>query len=58
MIVNCENMITLKVNSFIKVTLSADAFYDDRIIIQRDDGTKGPATQLKNTFGVGFGYTF
>ena len=56
--VNWENMISMKVNSFIKVTLSADVFYDHNITIIRDDGSKGPATQLKNTFGVGFGYTF
>ena len=58
MVVNWENLITMKVNTFIKVTLSLDAFYDHNIIINRKDGTKGPATQLKNTFGIGFGYTF
>ena len=58
MVVSMENMMTMKVNSFIKVTLSLDAFYDHRIVIKRSDGTTGPSTQLKNTFGVGFGYTF
>jgi len=58
MVVSMENLISMKVNSFIKVTLSLDAFYDHRIIIKRSDGTSGPSTQLKNTFGVGFGYTF
>jgi hypothetical protein len=58
MVVNWENLISMKVNSFIKVTLSLDVFYDHRININRTDGTIGPATQLKNTFGVGFGYTF
>jgi hypothetical protein len=48
----------MKVNSFIKVTVSLDAFYDDRINIKRSNGTSGPTAQLKNTFGVGFGYTF
>ncbi len=58
MVVNCENLISMKVNSFIKVTLSLDVFYDHKIMINRKDGTTGPSTQLKNTFGVGFGYTF
>lgn len=58
MVVNWENLISMKVNSFIKVSLSLDVFYDHRINITRTDGTIGPATQLKNTFGVGFGYTF
>jgi len=58
MVVNWENLISMKVNSFIKVTLSLDVFYDHRININRKDGTIGPSTQLKNTFGVGFGYTF
>jgi hypothetical protein len=58
MVVNWENLLSMKVNSFIKVTLSLDVFYDHRININRKDGTIGPSTQLKNTFGVGFGYTF
>lgn len=58
MVISMENLLSMKVNSFIKVTLSLDAFYDDRIIIKRADGTSGPSAQLKNTFGVGFGYTF
>jgi hypothetical protein len=58
MVVNWENLISMKVNSFIKVSLSLDLFYDHKIQITRKDGTIGPATQLKNTFGVGFGYTF
>ncbi|MEY3689210.1 MAG: hypothetical protein RIT37_772 [Bacteroidota bacterium] len=58
MVVNWENLLSMKVNSFIKVTLSLDVFYDHKININRTDGTIGPATQLKNTFGVGFGYTF
>jgi len=58
MVVNWENLLSMKVNSFIKVTLSLDVFYDHRININRTDGTIGPATQLKNTFGIGFGYTF
>ena len=58
MVVNWENLISMKVNSFMKVTLSLDVFYDHRLNINRKDGTIGPSTQLKNTFGLGFGYTF
>ena len=58
MVVNWENLISMKVNSFMKVTVSLDVFYDHRININRKDGTIGPSTQLKNTFGLGFGYTF
>ncbi len=58
MIVTWENMVTMKVSSFINVSLATDLFYDQRISISREDGTVGPATQLRNIFSLGFGYTF
>jgi len=58
MIVTWENMITMKVNSFLNVSLATDVFYDQRIPITREDGTVGPATQLRNIFSLGIGYAF
>jgi hypothetical protein len=58
MIINWENLINLKVNSYLNVSLATDVFYDDRIVVQRDDGTSGPATQLRNTLAIGLGYKF
>lgn len=58
MIVTWENMITMKVNSFLNVSLATDVFYDQSIPITREDATIGPATQLRNIFSVGLGYAF
>jgi hypothetical protein len=57
-IVNSETLISMKVNSTININLNIDAIYDERVVINRDDGTKGPATQFRNVLAIGFGYKF
>ncbi len=54
-----ENLILLKVNKYVTVSLETQAFYDDKVKnIRRDDGTIGQATQVKNTLAVGLVYGF
>ena len=53
-IVTFENAILMKVNSFLSVGFLTSVFYDDKVPVIRDDGTKGPATQLKNQLTIDF----
>lgn len=55
-IVTVENAFLMKVNSFLNVGLLTDLFYDDRVPVVRDDGTRGPATQVRNQLVVNFVY--
>lgn len=57
-VVNWESMAMLKVNDFLNVLVGLDAFYDHRISIKREDGSVGPAMQLRNTFSLGIAYKF
>jgi len=62
--INWEVLISLKVNKFITATISTHLIYDDDIMIEVDtngDGTpdrKGPRTQFKEVFAIGFSYKF
>lgn len=56
-IVTLENGFFLKVNSLITVALLTDVFYDDKVPVLRDNGTTGPATQIRNQFLLNFTYT-
>lgn len=58
-----ENTIGMKVNKFITVTIGTTLIYDDDIMIEvkNDAGDvigKGPRTQFKEVFGLGFSYKF
>ncbi|HCN04367.1 MAG TPA: hypothetical protein DIS79_02010 [Bacteroidetes bacterium] len=55
-VVTVENAIVMKVNDFINVSLLTDLFYDDRVPVVRDDGTTGPALQMRNVLSVNFVY--
>jgi hypothetical protein len=55
-IVTVENAFLMKVNSFLNVGLLTDLFYDDRVPVIRDDGSRGPATQIRNQLVVNFVY--
>jgi len=55
-IVTVENAFLMKVNSFLNVGLLTDLFYDDRVPVVRDNGTRGPATQIRNQLVVNFVY--
>lgn len=58
-----ENTLAMKVNKYISVTIATTLVYDDDIAIEvkDDNGTvvgKGPRTQFKEVFGLGFSYKF
>lgn len=57
-VVTWESLLNMKVNSWLNVNLSADVIYDENVDIEREDGTVGPATQFRNTLGIGVGYVF
>lgn len=58
MVVNWNTTINMKINSFLSASLTLDAIYDEKIIMVRDDGSKGPATQFRNVLALGFSYKF
>lgn len=53
-VVTLENKFLLNVNDYLSVGLLTDVFYDDRVAILRDNGTTGPATQLRNQLLINF----
>ncbi|MCX6301039.1 MAG: DUF3078 domain-containing protein [Bacteroidia bacterium] len=66
--INWENLVAMKVNKYISVSLNTVLIYDDNILIQVDrnnDGNvsgpediPGKRVQFKEIFGVGFSYKF
>ncbi len=58
LVVTWESLLNMKVNDYITASFAADIFYDERIAVNRDDGTIGPATQFRNVLSIGFGYKF
>jgi hypothetical protein len=56
-VVTIENAILMKVNSFLSVGFLTDVFYDDKVPVVRNDGTVGPATQLRNQLVIDLTYT-
>lgn len=56
-VVTVENAFLLKVNNWLNVSFLTDLFYNDRIPVVRDDGTVGPATQLRNQLVVGINWS-
>ncbi len=56
-VVTLENGILMKVNSWLSVGILTDVFYDDRVPVLRDDGTVGPATQLRNQLVINVSHT-
>ena len=62
-VINWETLISMKINKYISATLSTQLIYDDKVDINvyDDNGIiigKGPRTQFKELFGVGFSYKF
>lgn len=60
-IVNWNTLLTLKVNDYINASFALDVIYNDRTTIKnrnRENGNDGPATQIRNVIGIGFGYKF
>ena len=59
--VSWENLITMKVNKYISMSLNTHLVYDDdiKVVDTNDDGTPdGTRIQFKEIFGVGFSYKF
>lgn len=52
-IVNWNTVLTFRINKLLSTSLAFDVAYDPRVIITRDDGTRGPSVQLRNVFGLG-----
>lgn len=52
-VVNWNTVITFRINKFLSANLALDVAYDPKVIITRDDGTRGPSVQLRNVFGLG-----
>ncbi|MCX6140667.1 MAG: DUF3078 domain-containing protein [Candidatus Kapabacteria bacterium] len=52
-----ENAFLLKVNSWLNVTWLTDVFYNDQVPVVRDNGTVGPATQLRNQLVIAINYS-
>jgi hypothetical protein len=50
------NVILMKVNDYVSVSLATDVIYDESIAIDRDNGTVGPATQFRDALSVGLRY--
>jgi hypothetical protein len=57
-VVNSETLFLFKVNEYINASFALDIFYDEKVSIKRDDGSVGPATQVRNTLAIGFNYAF
>jgi Protein of unknown function (DUF3078) len=58
-IVGWENNILMKVNKYISLSLATMLVYDDNLnYTDREGITHGPRTQFKETFTIGFAYSF
>ena len=64
LVVNWENLISLKVNSLLTVTIATNLIYDDAIKVPTGKDAAGvqqyigPRTQFKEVLGVGISYKF
>lgn len=56
MVVNSETLMTFKINKYMNASFSVEMIYDDKIKVTRDDGTVGPALQIKHVLSLGIGY--
>jgi len=55
--VNWKAKISLNINQYLVTTISTNLIYDEDIMVQREDGTVGPAVQFKEVLAVGFNCT-
>ena len=51
-------LINMKVNEYLSANLTTSLIYDHDVILDKDDGKKGPGTQFKEVFGVGLSVKF
>lgn len=54
--VDWQNLITMKINSWLNANISAHLIYDDDITIRDNDGNSGPRTQFKEVLSIGLSY--
>lgn len=54
--VDWQNLITLKVNSWLSTNITAHLIYDDDIMITDKDDNTGPRTQFKEVLSIGISY--
>ncbi|MBZ0243313.1 MAG: hypothetical protein K8F24_08885, partial [Bacteroidales bacterium] len=54
--IDWQNLITLKVNSWLSTNITAHLIYDDDIAITDKDGNTGPRTQFKEVLSIGISY--
>ena len=53
------SIFSMKINKFLTASLNTELIYDDDIRIwENKQGVKGPRTQFKEVFGLGFAYKF
>lgn len=52
-----DNLLLMKVNKFINVTVGLNMIYDDDVDVTREDGSKGPDLQIKQSLALGFQYS-
>ncbi len=57
-VVTWENLLNLRVNDFLTTSISLEVRYDEAVDLTRDDGSVGPATQVKEALAIGVGYSF
>lgn len=56
--IDFQNLLILKVNSWMNANISAHLIYDDDIRITDKNGKRGPRTQFKEVLSIGLGYAF
>lgn len=56
-VLTLENAFLMKVNNWLNVTWLTDVFYNDRVPVLRDDGTTGPATQIRNQLVIAINWS-
>lgn len=57
-VITWESLVNLKVNDYVNASIAVDVLYDENVTIARDDGTTGPATQLREVLAIGLGVSF
>ncbi|MBK9290201.1 MAG: DUF3078 domain-containing protein [Bacteroidetes bacterium] len=56
--VDFQNLLVMKVNSWMNANISAHLIYDDDIKITDKNGKRGPRTQFKEVLSIGLSYAF
>lgn len=51
-------LINMKINEFLSANLTTSLIYDHDVVLDKEDGKKGPGTQFKEVFGVGLSVKF